>query len=139
MKIFIPEIGDEITLSKDWTFELKHESRNESLFEKFYGTHEFYDHPLFVSGGALNYTIPAGSVLKIDRVYIRKGQSDFSSVTFLWKGESIPAHYEDEMKWDRKTRTEVPTGKQFRVSKKPVRFWAKLADVNTMHINDITG
>lgn len=31
MKIYIPEIGDEITLTKDWTFTLYPETRNSSL------------------------------------------------------------------------------------------------------------
>lgn len=48
-------------------------------------------------------TWPKGTVLKIDRIYIRKGLEDFSSLTFTTKPEGM---------------------------KKQVRFWAKLADVN---------
>lgn len=31
MKLYIPEIGDEITLKSDWTFELHAENRNQDL------------------------------------------------------------------------------------------------------------
>ena len=32
-------------------------------------------------------TVPAGFELKVDRIYIRKGKKEFSSITFLWVGE----------------------------------------------------
>ena len=31
MKLYIPEIGDSLLLSKDWTFDLYHEYRNVGL------------------------------------------------------------------------------------------------------------
>lgn len=49
-------------------------------------------------------TLPTGTNLKVDRVYIRKGAKDFSSITFFMV---LP-------------------------EKKSVRFWAKIPDVNTM-------
>lgn len=42
----------------------------------------------------------AGTILEVDRIYIRKGAADFSSVTFKIRGDKV------------------------------VRFWAKLNDVN---------
>lgn len=48
-----------------------------------------------------DFTIGKGTVLEVDRIYIRKGASDFSSVTFRIKG-----------------------------GKTSPRFWAKLEDVN---------
>ncbi len=67
---------------------------------------ELYDklHKLFVS----TVTIPAGSVLAVDRIFIRKGMDDWSSLTFYLK--------------------ELP-GVSFK--KKP-RFWAKLSDCNNI-------
>lgn len=55
--------------------------------------------------------IPAGSVLKFDRYYIRQGANDFDSVTF---------------------RLEKPEGRRKKGDPEPVsgRFWAKLRDVN---------
>lgn len=48
----------------------------------------------------LDYSWPAGTILEVDRIYIRKGAADFSSVTFKIRG------------------------------KKVIRFWVKLEDVN---------
>lgn len=52
-------------------------------------------------------TLPAGTVLKVDRIYIRKGMKDFSSLTFTAKLANM---------------------------KKAARFWVKLRDVNRMVI-----
>ncbi len=49
------------------------------------------------------FTIPKNTVLEVDRIYIRKGASGFSSITFKW----------------------IKDGKT-------VRFWAKLNDVNSI-------
>ena len=120
MKLYIPENGDSFKLTADWTFDLYNEDRNYSLMEKLGDTrrtigswHESY--------GAAPATIPAGAILKVDRVYIRKGSKDYSSITFLWKGEALPAKIE--------TYSDGSTGKVPRI---PVRFWAKLADVNNI-------
>jgi hypothetical protein len=61
-------------------------------------------------------SLPAGTVLAVDRIYIRKGSSDFSSITFYAKGLG-----ESEIKnrWSGRT-----------TKWKAQRFWAKLADCN---------
>jgi hypothetical protein len=56
-------------------------------------------------------TIPKDSILKVDRIYIRKGADDYSSVTFYI--ESIP-------------------GIKF---KKKIRFFASLRDVNNIEVS----
>jgi len=63
--------------------------------------------------------LPKGAVLTVDRIYIRRGMSAYSSISFrIAKGTmSTIAH---------------ATGTEPFASKKVVRFWAKLADVNTM-------
>ena len=66
----------------------------------------------------LSVTIPAGSILKVDRIYIRKGAKDFSSITFYVRGLG-------EI-----TRTENWTNRK--TTRKSLRFWAKLADCNTI-------
>ena len=58
-----------------------------------------------------DYTLPAGTILKIDRIYIRKGKSEFDSITFV-----IKKHPDDK-------RGALIRG----------RFWAKLPEVNGIH------
>jgi hypothetical protein len=69
----------------------------------------------------LEITLKAGQVLKIDRIYVRKGATDFSSITFYAKdmGEiSVTTGWS----WhNRKVR-----------KKTALRFWAKLVDCNTI-------
>lgn len=53
------------------------------------------------------FCVPKGTILVVDRVYIRRGLRDFSSLTFRTK--SSP---------------------QKELNKKGIKFWAKLSDVN---------
>lgn len=131
MKLYIPEIGDVIRLIDDWTFDLYNESRNETLMMKMHD-------PRAVSGswdknnyGAIPCTIPAGAELKIDRIYIRKGKGDYSSITFLWKGERIPGYTKPRQinSWaDGRLLSSQTIIEKYPAS--PIRFWAKLEDVN---------
>jgi hypothetical protein len=110
-KLQIPDIGDKITLSKDWEFDLYKEYRNASLL--LVATGKKYEQCYGVSTNkSVKYTIPKGTVLVVNRVYIRNGAKDFSSITF--KIEYSP----------NKT-----------LNKK--RFWSKLIDVNNIYYNDI--
>ena len=150
MKLYVPEIGDYLQLTADWTFNLYNEHRNKSVWDlydcdsdpivqkqksendhihdqirkieaKLYprGYYQSRVNPdltllaertklssqlqrLFVS----TVTIPKESVLAVDRIYIRKGMDEWSSLTFYLK---------------------YHPNKQFK--KKP-RFWAKLSDCN---------
>lgn len=147
MKMYVPEIGDKITLTKDWTFLLFDEYRNGSLFDllrvkcrgrwieresdgkKFFANTDMRvwvaddneEMPVvdyfdirsgrvpgltIVEDQGTTVTLKAGQRLSIDRVYIRKGASDFSSITFNYIG--------------------APRGSG------RVRFWAKLSDVNNI-------
>lgn len=165
MKLFIPEIGTELVLTKEWSFKLILENRNNSLVSKFYPdyveTYSYYvytkklrhsvlkskvfdarfdslppfesidyrnprsvandearsiaieklwnDYPNeWISEDNLEPIVfPVGTILKVDRIYIRKGKgmSDYSSITFyaLLPGE-----------------------------KKKLRFFAHLNDINTI-------
>lgn len=126
MKLYIPENGDSIKLTADWTFDLYNEDRNSSLMEKIGDVRRTisYWSPEY---GAIPCTIPAGAVLKIDRVYIRKGSKEYSSITFLWKGESLPAKLEQY--WE--------GGESYKVPRQPIRFWAKLKDVNNIEFEKV--
>lgn len=111
-QLLIPDIGTVIRLTEDWTFRLYDEYRNKIL--KHIGKGE----------GGYNWNdklkeyevmIPAGCQLSVDRVYIRKGAGEFSSITFnLHKGSTV-----------------VYNGKTFKAQG---RFWAKLSDVNKMKV-----
>lgn len=72
-----------------------------------------------ISAPTINITIPAGTIIKVDRIYIRKGSSDYSSITFYAVGLG-----------------EVITSSRWSVSKpkkqKSLRFWCKLADCNNI-------
>jgi hypothetical protein len=111
MNLFLPEIGSQLQLTKDWNFILYSEYRNESMIKKIGGTFSWS------KSGAKNYlvTIPKDTILTVDRVYIRKGVSDFSSLTFR-----IPKD---------KNKKHIYAG---------VRFWAKLSDVNKIEFELIS-
>jgi hypothetical protein len=189
MKLYVPEIGDHLVLTKDWTFELHAESRNEQLAVLFghylsgsytggwideqtlprlrnpdyqinypdredrrFKSFGRYDHAAYteacreaqtacpeyvqynidkidwnnrskeVMKEKLTVTLPVGTVLAVDRLYIRKGASDYSSITFYAKelGEVIIPG--SRWSW----------GNQKATKRKAQRFWAKLADCNTI-------
>jgi hypothetical protein len=148
MKLNIPALGTKIMLLEDWRFTLYHEYRNSTLIEalgiKFSGWRE--NRGLATSAAC----VPKGTVLTIDRIYIRKGAADFNSVTF-----TIPKM---KTKAKKVTRTAVPNGmsrltQAFAMPDRPVvgepynyvvsipgrtvRFWAKLADVNKMVVEEL--
>ena len=181
MKLYIPEIGDHLRLTSDWTFTLHAEGRNTTLAELFgyrkygwdswldrskiedepardyvinYPTEEEFKTGIFgrydyearqrayrkaeedsvsyqayleaykewnerakaLATKELTVTLPAGTVLAVDRIYIRKGASDYSSITFYAKGLG-----ESEIKnrWSGKS-----------TKWKAQRFWAKLSECN---------
>ena len=154
MKLYIPEIGDRIRLTADWTFGLINEDRNATLME-FIGdpreTKYSYRDPFTTEP----CTIPAGTILKIDRLYIRKGLEDFSSVTFFWEGARTKSKVEEKTMTSYMAvavKTPVwpsfpgitsavkqnPVTSTYQVKKpaRPVRFWAKLSDVNTIEFEE---
>lgn len=63
-----------------------------------------------VLGAEAPLTLPAGSVLTVDRIYVRKGQGDFSSLSFFLAGGKKP---------------------------KASRFWAKLSDCNNIEFEKV--
>ena len=73
----------------------------------------------------MSVTIPKDSVLKVDRVYIRKGANDFSSITF-WLSDSP----DDRL---RKPRNKKDTTAKLQ---RKIRFWAHLTDVNRIEFVD---
>jgi len=183
MKLYIPELGDKLLLSADWTFNLEKEYRNESLgaFFGYYIFHEgwvdskivepltnfdyslikypernyrmpsvdwrskekeaekncpeylqylkdydiWYGKCALAENKDLIVTIPVGTILKVDRIYIRKGAKDYSSITFF---ANMPAVESLRTKNYKKTKKE---------KKKAVRFWAKLSVCNEIEFSKI--
>lgn len=176
MKLYIPELGDKLMLTQDWTFNLYPEYRNKVFGEKLTPYYMYYNHyntqwidrnilpPMRKPDYFINYptqeeidkscknifghfdtnkinkmykqaeencpeylkynldlqewndklhginglntipfTIPKGYTLIVDRIYIRKGAKDYSSLTFRCNGYG-----------------------------KSSRFWAKLNECNTI-------
>jgi hypothetical protein len=118
MKLFIPAVGYRIKLTKEWSFDLYYESRNDSLMkvvdpgwdETPIGWQARYVGDRY-SGGLkhVRTSLPLNTLLEVDRVYIRtmnktaqSSDDDYDSVTFKVIDEK----------------------------KKRTRFWAKLCDVN---------
>ena len=123
MKLYIPEIKDQLTLAEDWTFELYPEKRNVPLGKKlglvgapkspyhypqWWVDNEFRGFSYFLDNKDFHYnvTLLKGTILQVDRIYIRKGNSDYSSLTFYIKNSQY----------------------------KGARFWAKLKDVNNIKL-----
>ena len=141
MKMYIPEIGDKIQLTKDWRFTLYMEYRNRSICDVelpelanialLPNADDFDENSLsdkydyvaqaikrlkkeghrhwwyLISQLYILYTLPKGTLLQIDRIFIRKGKEEFSSITFKILDDTKR------------------------------RFWAKLADVNNMEFKRI--
>ena len=70
MELFIPEIGTILKLEQDWQFTLYSEYRN-NLHIK-----------LNITRDTQVVELPKGTLVKMDRIYVRKGNSQFSSITF---------------------------------------------------------
>lgn len=189
MKLWVPEIGDELVLSEDWTFKLYPETRNLSLATYFgyyltninnlnwvkesefpnmrqpdykiiyptkkeidakcktlFGFNYELEQNLYKEAANncpeyvtyyndllawnenikkhliknIDVTLMAGDKLKVDRIYIRKGLSDFSSISFFLTSFK-PIKYSSSI--HRASTT------------KKIRFWAKLSDCNNINFN----
>lgn len=103
MELFIPEIGTILKLEQDWQFTLYQEYRN-NLFEK-----------LDLKRDTQVVEIPKGTLIKVDRIYIKKGNSQFSSITF-----SIPTVRSKADKLNYPHNVKLGGGK----------FWVKLHECN---------
>lgn len=148
-QLFIPAVGTELTLAEPWQFTVVNEYRNKTLVEWMTGEAIGGEglwrghYPLGVidmPNGQRDYiktsnltttcTFPAGTVLKIDRIYLRKGNKehthDYDSVTFIAQNLSANSTRTIWSRTDRKDRVQ-------KIKTKP-RFFAKLEDVNKMVI-----
>jgi len=111
-QLYLPEIGDQLRLVKPWTFLLYNEGRNKGLWDALgiklsKGRRE---NGSWIEPKPVEVSLPEGTLLTVDRIYIRQGMKEYSSVTFrsILKG----------------------------IKKKP-RFWAKLGDVNNIQFDPV--
>ena len=113
MWMYIPRLGDKIRLSNDWHFMLHQERRNISLLKAF-GladvTQNGYSCPYYRQPPT-EVRLCEGTVLTIDRIYVKRGGQEYASVTFR-----LP-----------KALCTTPEINNYTGQ---VRFWAKLDDVN---------
>lgn len=104
-----------MTLTAPWTFSLIHEKRNKTLIAGLglefngtgYGTLVRYPEGnrwVFKEDTA---TLPTGTTLKVDRIYIRKGGGDFDSVTFYVESTPLALKPIEVEVWDRKAKANV--------------------------------
>ena len=137
---FIPELGTKLRLFADWTFTVHNEHRNHDLLRadgkmKLVPTYmQAFGHngpigPRVQSGvqeqstlnkkSSYQRTLPKGTEVVVDRIFIRKGKSDFSSITL------VITHTTD-------ARLLACVG--HKTTNKPrktvARFWVKLEDFN---------
>lgn len=113
MRVWIPTVGSVLVLTRDWEFELFNEHRNNSFVKQLGLATAVYWSETPV---ATQQTIPVGTELTVDRIYIRKNASEFDSLTF------------------RVTKTRDPNP----IPKVGTRFWAKLHDVNQMECDPVS-
>lgn len=111
MQFVIPRLKrDQIKTTKDWCFNLFHESRNASMGAYFNIPGKFY---WGASEQSTPVTLPEGCVLTVDRYYIRANNEQFDSVTFV---------------------VHEIAGQKL---KKKLRFWVKLDEVVLMEFDYI--
>ena len=119
-RVVIPDIGYELKLDQDWKFTLKCERRNH-LYKFLQDKGQTptksniqNQYRWSYNGPSVEVTILTGSTLSVDRVYIRKGVSGYSSVTFYLDSGAV-----------------VSTGRPMNsTTTKKLRFFASLKDVN---------
>lgn len=151
IRFYVPQLGDQIRLVKDWTFKLHVESRNEKLFKFLKGSEETVEtitytqnswnngvatpHPYSYQSRTRHprmVTLREGCLLKVDRIYIRQGQEGFDSITFYLM--EIPESMKDEVNMSSK---KAPFEKKA-APKTLARFWVKVNDANNIYFEPAT-
>lgn len=133
-RLLIPEIGTILRLENDWTFDLHSERRNTGLInligETFKSDWDWEQMGKKVPG-PWKVTIRKGSLLTMDRLYVRKGAEKFSSLSFILRADGEPTISFDGKDFSCKGKKNF---QHFGITG-VLRFWAKLADVNTLIVS----
>lgn len=128
MKLYVPTNGDKLKLVADWTFtvyNVGYDDRNETLLHRadvkkverqseWDPRHTVVDYPR-----KSTVTLPANTVLQVDRVYIRKFNSASKSIDDDY--DSITFQVIEHPTWPRDGKRKVMA-----------RFWVKLRDANSI-------
>jgi hypothetical protein len=120
--LFVPDINTKLRLVLPRQFHIHSESRNEKFLQWIFQDPAFRSYRSYRGDknlGPWSVTMNPGSILIVDRVYIRQGKGfeDFSSLTFrIQKGSTITY------------KGDIMTAKGNH------RFWAKLRDVNKLMV-----
>jgi hypothetical protein len=127
-RLLIPDCGTILRLTRDWTFTLHCEHRNKTLITGLGSKYE-WDMCWPKDGSeppTWTVTFRKGTVMTVDRIYLRKGAGDFSSLTFIVRSEPVAVAVRDGQEYQLTGKFRMPG------TSGAVRFWAKLEDVNTM-------
>lgn len=117
MKLFIPTIGDVLSVTEPWPFTFHQGGINYRIFEELFELGEGRPKPAAgdiiqayrrLDSRQFDLLLRMGTLLKVDRVYIRQNRSNYDSLTFRILG-----------------RTHC-------------RFWAELKDVNHMRVEVVS-
>lgn len=136
MNLWIPNIRDQFKLLEDWEFPLFLERRNDGLTTRIkpqIGTSTYHQ-----STQSIGCCLLIGTVLQVDRVYIRQGTSNaWNSITFYIKyapdDKEKPKYIKQQQRrWTSSSQQENPVTNPTPQKLKGARFWAKL-----MHVNEI--
>lgn len=79
--MFIPKLGTELQVTRDWHIKLVCESRNKSLWDMC--CYPPMDAIQYHHAASQSVNIRAGARLKVARIFIRKGITTFDSVTLF--------------------------------------------------------
>ena len=115
MKFFVPPLKTVFRLKQTWNFELHYETRNETLWNLFSAIPmEGYFNRLYSQRRRLrcDVCLSPDDELTVDRIFIRKGSSEYNSVTFRGKVKYDGVYHN-------------------------VRFWVPLSDVNGIEMEVI--
>lgn len=114
MKLFIPPLRTKLRLLKFWEFPLHWEYRNREFFDAINTDW----HTLAPPVKPITVALESDTVLAVDRIYIRKGQDGFDSVTFTVV--------------DGPNKALVPKKRGGTHEGRQLRFWVKLEDANNI-------
>jgi len=126
-KAIIPEIGSKLRIEEDWEFPLFKEHRNKDIFNA-----DNMAPPLYKdSHKSYPRTLPAKTEFLVDRIYVRNGLKDFSSITLKITSTTDANLNSAGMK-------NVPfKSKNAKDKKSYGRFWVKLGDFNKANMTII--
>lgn len=106
-KLFIPQVGNQLTLISNWNCKVFNEYRNEKVFKGLN-----IDLSQLTRDTNIDITFPKGTILRVDRLYVRAPASSFDSITFSVVSSPIK-------------------------SLNKSRFWVKLSEANQIEFEEL--